>query len=273
LRTTFEARGGEPVQVIHPPHEVALPVVALDELSDPMKDAERIGALDASLPFDLERGPLLRATLLRLGNEDHILLLTVHHIAWDGWSLNVFIHELSALYKADTLPELPVQYADYSVWQRRRLEGDGLERHLDYWRERLAGAPATLDLPTDRPLPSFQTGRGASERLEIDTRTVAAVRGLARREGSSVFMTLLAAFTAVLGRCARQLDVVVGTPTANRDRTELEPLLGFFANNLVLRVDTAAGATFRELLARVREVPLGAYSHQEVPFEKLVEVL
>ncbi len=273
LRTTFAAKDGEPVQVIHPPREAELPVVSLSGFDDPMREAERIGALDAQTPFDLEREPLLRATLLRLGPDDHILLVTVHHIVWDGWSLNVFIRELSALYRGRPLPGLAVQYADYSDWQRRRLQGESLERHLSYWKERLAGAPAALDLPTDRPRPPFQTWRGASERLEIDARTTAAVRELARREGSSVFMTLLAAFAAVLARCARQLDVVVGTPTANRERVELETLLGFFANSLVLRVDFSAEATFRGLLARVREVTLGAYSHQEVPFEKLVEAL
>ncbi|MES1244335.1 MAG: amino acid adenylation domain-containing protein, partial [Acidobacteriota bacterium] len=273
LRTTFTAKDGEPVQVVHPPGEADLPVVDLAGFADPMAEAERIGALDAAQPFDLERGPLLRATLLRLGPDDHVLLLTVHHIVWDGWSLNVFIRELSACYRGQALPGLAVQYADYSEWQRRRLQGEGLERHLAYWRERLAGAPAALDLPTDRPRPPFQTWRGASERIAIDARTAAAVRELARREGSSVFMTLLAAFTAVLARCARQLDVVVGTPTANRERVELEPLLGFFANSLVLRVDFPGDATFRNLLARVRGATLGAYSHQEVPFEKLVEAL
>ena len=274
LRTTFAARDGEPVQRIHPPSEVELPLVDLGGLADPLAAAEGIGALDAVRPFDLASGPLLRTTLLRLGPGDHVLLLTVHHIVWDGASLNVFIRELSALYRgAPALAEPAVQYADYSEWQRRRLQGEGLERHLAYWRQRLARAPATLDLPTDRPRPPLPSGRGAGARLEVDAATAAALRAVARREGATVFMTLLAAFTAVLARCARQLDVVVGTPTANRGRPELEPLVGFFANSLVLRVDVAAGATFRQLLARVREVTLGAYSHQEVPFEKLVEAL
>ncbi len=273
-RTTFAARDGEPVQVIHPPYAPELPQVDLAGLADPMREVERASLLDALLPFDLERGPLLRAVLLCLDPEDHVLFLTVHHIIWDGWSLNVFVRELSAFYRgAPAPPELAVQYSDYSEWQRQRLQGEKLERHLAYWRERLAGAPAALDLPTDRPRPPFPTWHGASRRLEIDPATTAAVRALARRDGASVFMTLLAGFTAVLARCARQLDVTVGVPTANRERTELKPLLGFFANNLVLRVDVAADATFHELLARVREVTLGAYSHQEVPFEKLVEAL
>ncbi len=281
LRTTFAAVDGEPVQVVHPPGAVRTPLIDLGGLTpaEGKAEVERIGAGDALQPFDLERGPLLRCTLLRVGGSDHVLLLSVHHIVWDGWSLGVFIRELSALYRATlegrpaALPELAVQYADYAHWQRRWLQGERLERQTAWWCERLAGAPAALELPADRPRPEVQSFRGASERLGIDERVTATLRDLARRERSTPFMALLAAFAALLARHARQDDVVIGTPTANRGRVELEPLIGFFANSLALRVDCDRRATFRELLGRVREVMLEAYSHQEVPFENLVEAL
>ncbi|MCP4662520.1 MAG: amino acid adenylation domain-containing protein, partial [bacterium] len=244
------------------------------------------------------RGPVLRAALVRLGTgtperTEHLLLLTVHHIAFDGWSAGVFLDGLSTLYRAcvapearslddvagrePELPELPVQYADFAVWQRQWLRGEVLERQLAYWREQLAGLPV-LDLPTDRPRPAVQSFRGTSEPLRLPAELGRQLRALGREHGTTLFMTLLAAFQALLGRTSGQADLAVGTPIAGRTQAELEGLLGFFVNTLVLRGDlsgdpSVGGPTYRELLARVRETALGAYAHQDVPFEQLVEAL
>ncbi|MBV9108491.1 MAG: amino acid adenylation domain-containing protein, partial [Gemmatimonadetes bacterium] len=223
--------------------------------------------------------PLFRAALLRLDAADHVLLVGMHHIVSDGWSMGVLYRELSALYAAyreggeSPLAELPVQYADYAVWQREQLAGEVLDRQLSYWRERLAGAPELLELPTDHPRPAVQTHRGASVPVELSPELLERLQALGRSEGATLYMTLLGAFQVLLGKYAGSEDVVVGSPIAGRMRREVEELIGFFVNTLVLRTDLSGDPRFREVLARVRETTLGAYAHQEVPFEKLVAEL
>ncbi len=299
LRTTFGAsrgagggavaaggaaalRGGpRPVQVVNAPVAAApLPVIDLAALPPAEREAEARRLVDAEVarPFDLERDAVLRQSALRLGAADHVLLLVVHHIAADGWSIGVMVREITALYAAAVaarpaaLPPLPVQYADFAVWQRQWLRGEALERQLAYWRRRLAAAPA-LDLPTDRPRPAAQSFRGATRMHAVPAATAAALRETARRGDATLFMLLLAAFQTLLGRYAGRDDVVVGTPIANRTRAEIEPLIGFFVNTLVLRGDLAGDPPFGELLARTRRAALEAYSHQDLPFERLVEEL
>jgi amino acid adenylation domain-containing protein len=287
LRTCFPARDGRPVQEIRAADmaaEIRLPLVDLARLAGPAREAEaaRLAAAAARIRFDLARGPLLRLGLLRLGPREHLLLAVVHHIAADGWSLGVFQRELAALYRTGTeaagpgaaarLPALAVQYADHALWQRAWLAGAELERQLAWWRERLRGVPP-LALPTDRPRPAVSAHRGARRDLTLPDALAAAVAGLARREGVTVFMTLLGAFAAVLGRHAGQEDFAIGYPVAGRNRLEIEPLIGFFANTLVLRADLASDPTGRTLLGHCREAALGAYAHQDLPFEKLVEEL
>jgi amino acid adenylation domain-containing protein len=245
----------------------------------PTAAAQRRIAAESARPFDLARGPLIRALLLRLSDAEHTLLLTIHHIAADGWSLSVFCRELTALYNADVagqpapLAELPIQYVDFTVWQREGLQGAALERHLAYWREQLTGAPATLELPTDRRRPPVQGHQGAAHTVQLPLTLLTALHALSRRESSTLFMTLLAAFYVLLYRYSGQTDLVVGTAIANRTRPETDPLIGFFVNSLALRADLTGNPPFRELLGRVREVALGAYEHQDMPFEKLVAEL
>ncbi|HJT58683.1 MAG TPA: amino acid adenylation domain-containing protein, partial [Ktedonobacteraceae bacterium] len=229
-------------------------------------------------PFDLSRDRLLRVRLLRLGDEEYLLLLCIHHIVSDGWSNEVFLHELCTLYnafaqgKTSPLPDLPIQYADFACWQRQQLQGEMLDAQVDYWRDRLSeGTP--LELPTDRSRPPVQTFRGTTQALLLPASLKEGLKQLSQREGVTLFMTLLAAFQLLLARYSGQTDVSVGTPIANRTRTEFEGLIGFFVNTLVLRTDLSGNPSFRQMLTRVREVCLGAYAHQDVPFEKLVEVL
>ncbi|HYH81021.1 MAG TPA: amino acid adenylation domain-containing protein, partial [Longimicrobium sp.] len=281
LRTVFREADGSPVQVIAPFGGFALPV---EDLSGP-GEADREAALrrrageEAGWAFDLTAGPLFRAALLRLGEEDHVLLLSMHHIVSDGWSMGVLYRELSALYAAyregrtSPLPELGVQYADYAVWQREQLEGDALDRQLAYWRERLAGAPELLELPTDHPRPPVQTYRGAHERIELPGELVERLQALGRSEGATLYMVVLGAFQVLLSKYGGSEDVVVGSPIAGRTRKEVEELIGFFVNTLVLRTDLGGDPSFREVVRRAREATLGAYEHQEVPFERLVEEL
>jgi amino acid adenylation domain-containing protein len=281
LRTTFAVREGEPVQVIAPVLEIPLPVIDLESVlaSERQEQVARVAAEEARRPFDLARGPLLRTVLLRLGPAEHVLLLTMHHIASDGWSMGVFFRELTALYeafaagRASPLPELPVQYADFAVWQRRWLQGEVLEQHLSYWQEQLRGAPEVLELPADRPRPPVQTFGGAIHSFNLGRPLTEGLEAFSQRQRVTLFMTLLAGFKALLFRYTGQADLVVGTPIANRTRAELEGLIGFFVNTLVLRTDLSGDPTFLELLGRVREVTLGAYAHQDLPFEKLVEEL
>ena len=278
LRTTFAFDYGQPRQVVHPPARRELPVTDLTHLTAAvrMDHAQHIAEEEARLPFDLEHAPPLRVRLLRLDAHEHVLLLTKHHIASDGWSLDVLIREVGCLYPsfsrgdASPLPELPIQYADYALWERERLQSEELDQHLAYWREQLAGAPPVLELPADRPRPPAQSFRGAQHAFVLSPELTARLKQLSRREGVTLFMTLLAAFKVLLQRYTRRDDIVVGSPFAGRGTAETDGLIGFFVNTVVLRTSLAGDPTFRELLARVRVVALGAYAHQELPFEKLV---
>ncbi|RKG69098.1 amino acid adenylation domain-containing protein, partial [Corallococcus exercitus] len=281
LRTTFREHQGQATQSIHPPGTWTLPLHDLSALPEARREAEarRLVTEDARQPFQLEEGPLLRTALVRLGVEDHLLLVTMHHIVSDGWSMGVLVRELVALYEAfsagrsPSLVPLPIQYADFAAWQRQWLQGETLDAHLGYWKQQLAGAPAALELPTDRPRPPVQSHRGAKVDVRIPGEVAHALKALAGREGATPFMVLLAAFQVLLSRYAAQDDVSVGTPIAGRTQAETESLIGFFVNTLVLRAHVEPRATFRQLLAQVRGKTLTAYEHQHVPFEKLVEAL
>ncbi|HLM46854.1 MAG TPA: condensation domain-containing protein, partial [Myxococcaceae bacterium] len=281
LRTRFPEVRGAPVQVILPFAGFALPVEDLSRFAPDAREPQMARRLrqEAARPFDLAAGPLLRARLLRLGSEEHVLLLCMHHIVSDGWSMDLLWRELWVLYGAyvqgeeSPLPELAVQYADYAAWQREQLRGEALEGRLGYWRQRLAGAPALLELPTDRARPAVQTHRGAQERLEVGVEVVERLRALGRREGATLYMVLLGAFQVLLSKYSGSEDIVVGSPVAGRTRKEVEELIGFFVNTLVLRTDVGGDPSFREVLGRVREGTLEAYEHQEVPFERVVEAL
>ncbi|MFP5285931.1 MAG: condensation domain-containing protein, partial [Thermoanaerobaculia bacterium] len=280
LRTTFGSAEGTPFQRIGPPVPVPLPLIDLGglEASAARHEAGRLETDEYRLPFDLARGPLLRARLVRERPEDWTLLLTLHHIVSDGWSMGLLGRELGALYRAfaagepSPLPPLPVQYADYAAWQRGWLAGEVLERQTAYWREKLGGVPP-LDLPTDRPRPAVQTFRGASVSHPLGPDLAGSLSALARREGATLFMVLLAGFQVLLSRLAGQEDFAVGAPVAGRGRTEIEGLVGVFLNNLALRANLSGDPTVRELLARVRSTALEAYTHQDVPFERLLEDL
>ncbi|MFD4562550.1 condensation domain-containing protein, partial [Streptomyces sp. NPDC058469] len=279
LRTRLVADGeGVPRQVIDAPAPFVLPVVDVSGEPDPRTAVRALAAADAAVPFDLATGPLIRATLLRLAPEEHVLVVAMHHVVFDEWSDQVFHRELMALYEAflagdpDPLPPLEAQYADFAVWQRQWLDGEVLDQQLGYWRERLAGAPE-LDLPTDRPRPPVRSSVGGSVRFVVPGGVAEALRGLSRECGVSMFMTLLSVYAVLLGRYAGSEDVVVGTPVANRNRAETEDLIGFFVNTLVMRADLSGDPSFRDVLGRVRETALGAYAHQDVPFEQLVEAL
>ena len=281
LRTTFTTVDGRPVQVIAPLLTVALPILDLRELPETEREAEvqRLATNEAQRPFDLAQGPLVRATVLRLGENDHVGLLTMHHIVTDGWSAGILIREMAMLYDAfcserpASLPEMPVQYADFAHWQRNWLAGEVLETQLSYWKEQLRGAPPLLELPTDHPRPAIQTFHGAHQSILLAPIVGDRLKALSRQEGVTLFMTMLAAFQVLLQGYTNQDDLVIGTPIANRNRLETEGLIGFFVNTLVLRTGLSGNPTFRDLLRRVREVCLGAYAHQDLPFEKLVEEL
>ncbi|HEV7401551.1 MAG TPA: amino acid adenylation domain-containing protein [Chthoniobacteraceae bacterium] len=280
LRVTFQVIDGEPAQVVAPPFELALPTTDLRSLPAAEREARalQLATEEARLPFDLTRGPLIRTSLLQLGDADWIFLLTVHHIVSDGWSNLVFSKELTALYGAlalgrpSPLPELPLQYVDYALWQHDFLQGDRLEQELAWWRERLAGA-GPLQLLTDRPRPPVATYEGATIRLTLPAALCSGLRSLARRSGATLFMTCLAGFQALLHRYSGQEDIVLGIPVAGRDRAEIEDLIGFFVNTVVLRTEVSSDLTFRELLTRVIKASTDAFAHQQVPFEKLVEEL
>src|SRR5438270_1279010 len=281
LRTRFELRDGEPVQVIAPATVFPLPVIDLAGVPAAVRNGEvlRLAHQDSSTSFDLERGPLARALLLRLAGTEHLLLFNMHHVISDGWSFGVLFGELSALYDAfaagqpSPLPELPIQYADFAAWQREWLQGAALQEQVTYWRQRLQGAAPSLELPTDRARPPVQSHRGDQADLAIAGELAAGLRELSRRQQTTLFMTMLAAFKVLLHRWAGQEDVVVGSPSAGRQRVETERLIGFFLNTLVLRTDLGGNPGFLELLARVREGVLGAYRYQELPFERLLEEL
>jgi amino acid adenylation domain-containing protein len=280
LRTTFPSVDGRPWQVIGPPAAVELGLTDLSGLPAGQRGAEltRVATTQARRPFALDQGPLLRTHLVRLGETSHVLVLTVHHIVYDGWSSGVFLRELGALYDQFTtgaeagLAEPALQYADYALWQREQLTGDRLAQLLEYWTATLADAP-TLELPTDRPRPAVQSFAGTNESLEIPGPLAGALRELSRAHGATLFMTLLAGYAVLLSRYSGQDDIVVGTPAANRTRTELEPVIGYFVTMLALRIDLSGDPSFLELLDRVRQATMGAYVHQDLPFTTLVDAL
>ena len=281
LRTRFTMSGGQPVQVIAASLTIPLPVTDLARLAKNERDqkAAQLAAEEARQSFNLGAGPLLRANLLRFSPDEHVLLLNIHHIASDETSRDIVVRELVALYEAYSqgkptpLPELKIQYADYAAWQRDWLQGGSLEIELAHWRERLQGAPGVLELPADHPRPAQQSFRGANESAELDPAVASALKSLSQRAGTTLFMTLLAAFKALLSRYTGQEDIVVGAPFTNRQRTEVEGLIGFFVNTLPLRTDLSGDLTFWQLLQRVKATALDAYDHRELPFEKLVEEL
>jgi non-ribosomal peptide synthetase component F len=278
LRTTLTTAEGEWVQVVNAPSALRLDVEDLRGAQEAGAEALRRAAEEARRPFDLSAAPPLRLRLLRLAEDEHVILLTMHHIAGDGWSLGVLIREFGALYNAfaagepSPLAELEIQYGDFVVWQRQWLRGETLDRQLDYWRRQLADLP-TLRLPTDRPRPAAQGFHGASLSRPLPAGMADALREFNRGEDVTLFMTLSAAFDVLLHYYSGQDEIVVGTDISNRTRLETEGLIGFFTNQLVLRTDVSGDPSFRELLGRVREVTLGAYAHQDLPFEMLVKEL
>ena len=279
LRTSFVEIDGNPVQVIAGAQPFTLDLIDLSYLDADARwfELRRRAQAEVLQPFDLNQAPLMRVKLLRLDDEEHALLYTMHHLISDGWSSSVLMSEVVALYTAfindepSPLPDPRIQYADFAVWQRRCLEGAGLEVHLDYWRRQLADAPEELALPTTRTRPRVQTFRSETLPLSFSESTTEALKALSRREGTTLFMTLLAAFQTLLNRYTGQDDIIVGSPVANRNRQEIEHLIGFFINTLVLRTNLAGNPSFNELMRRVRDVTLEAYTHQDLPFEKLVQ--
>ena len=281
LRTTFRVLDGQPVQIIAPNLTLTMPVVDLCKLSEAeqKKESYRLATEQNQCPFDLVQGPLLRWKLLLQSQNNYVLLITIHHTIYDIWSLGVIIQELSDLYQAfstgkpASLPKLPIQYADFAVWQRQQLQGEKLKSQLSYWKQQLDKAPPLLQLPTDRPRPSVQTYRGAKQSFLLPKGLTQALKALGKKVEATLFMILLAAFKVLLYRYTGQEDIIVGSPIANRTQAEIEGLIGVFVNTLVLRTALSGDPTFEELLGRVREVMIGAYDNQDLPFEKLVAEL
>ncbi|MCX5387046.1 non-ribosomal peptide synthetase [Streptomyces sp. NBC_00083] len=275
LRTTFHAEDGRAEQIVHDRVTVTLALTDLSALADDARESALAGLTEqeSRRPFDLGAGPLLRAALVRLADDEHLLLLAIHHIVADGWSLDILVREMAHHYRAEAaeLPELPVQYADFALWQHERVSGDALESQLAHWRERLAGAPSIVDLPTDRPRTAQQSFAGACFPWRLEGDLAARLTALAREHDATLYMALLAGFMAVAQRWSGQSDLVVGSPVANRNHPQTEGLIGFFVNMLPLRADLGGNPTFTELLGRVRESALAAYAHQNVPFERIVE--
>ncbi|MEH2290131.1 amino acid adenylation domain-containing protein [Nostoc sp.] len=281
LRTTFATIEEKPVQVIIPNLKLCLPTISLEELSKVEQESEikKLVIQEIQQPFNLSQAPLLRATLLRVNELEHILIFTMHHVISDGWSMGVLIKEVAALYEAFStgklypLSELPIQYVDFAAWQQQLLQGDILQSQISYWKNQLEDAPQLLELPTDYPRPAVGSFRGATYSFELSYDLSVALNKLSQQCGSTLFMTLLAAFQILLWRYTGSEDIIIGSPVANRNRTELEGLIGFFVNTIVLRTDLADNPSFEELLNRVRKVALAAYAHQDLPFEQLVEEL
>ena len=281
LRTTFIATDGQPLQVIHPPTQISLATTDLSHLEAADRDAEvqRLALEEAVRTFDLAHGPVFRAQLLRTAPEEHILLVVLHHIVGDRWSAGILAEEMEALYAAyvlgqhSPLPDPSVQYADFSIWQRDWLQGNELDRQATYWKQQFAGAPALLEFPTDHPRPALLGHRGRTQTALLSADLVAKLTALSQTEGVTLFMTLLAGLQTLMSRYSNQTDIVVGSPIAGRNTTEVEQLIGFFVNTLALRSDLSGNPAFRDLLTRVKQTTLGAYSHQDIPFEKLVEEL
>jgi amino acid adenylation domain-containing protein len=281
LRTSFPLIDGELVQVISPPSQLTIPIVDLHRLSRPEQEMVGNTLADAefSRPFDVEAGPLARVVLIKHSAEEHTIICTLHHLISDGWSKGVLVKEISTLYEAfcraeqSPLPELPIQYVDFAAWQRQQLQGEALEQELAYWKENLADAPPLLQLATDRPRPPVQTYHGAVEPFVLSRELTDQLKTLTSQQGVTLFMTLLAAFQTLLYRYTSQEDIVVGTSVANRERPEIEGLIGFFVNMVPLRAICSGNPKFHELLAQVRESTFKAYAHQGVPFDKLVQEL
>jgi amino acid adenylation domain-containing protein len=279
LRTTFDVIEGHASQIVSPTRHIPLVQEDLRNTPDPEAAARAVANQEAGTPLNLKTGPLIRTRLLRLGEKLYVLLITTHHISFDGWSRRILVGELDALYSAycngrpSPLAELPLQYADYAVWQQSYLEGERLANLLSYWKQQLTDAPTTVDLPTDHPRPAVQSYRGASQSMLFPKALADEVVRASQQHGVTTFMTLLAAFNLLLARYSGRDDILVGTVIANRNRAELEGLIGLFANTLPLRTRLDGDPTFLELLGRVKETALGAYAHQEMPFERLVEEL
>ncbi|MFP2934407.1 condensation domain-containing protein, partial [Pyxidicoccus sp. 3LG] len=281
LRTSFKSVENTPVQIVSDAPVSLLQLIDLSTLPGDAREAEalRLAEQEARKAFDLANGPLLRASLLRLGEREHVLLLNMHHIVSDGWSMGVLVREVSALYeglrqgRTVSLPELPVQYADFAVWQRNWLRGEALEAQRAWWHKHLAGAPAALELPTDFPRPAVQSFRGAAVAVHLSSSVSNALKSLCQKEGVTPFMALLATWQLLLSRYSGQDDITVGSPIAGRRVAELEGLIGFFVNTLALRTRLEDNPSFRQVLTRVKETTLGAFAHQDIPFEKLVEEL
>ena len=279
LRTTFVTIDGEPVQVIASQANLPLPLVDLEDIPGSRVEAQSLAYQEAQRPFDLATGPLVRATIVRLDEGDHLVLFTMHHIISDGWSMRVLVDEVATLYESfsgygcSALTELPIQYADYALWQRRWLQGEVIEAELSYWKGQLHNLPPALDLPMDRPRPAARSFQGAREPLAVSRAVTDSLKAISRQEGVTLFMAVLAAFKALLNRYTNQTDIVVGTPIAGRSHLEAEQLIGLFVNTLVLKTDLSGRPSYRELLRQVRSTVLDAHAHQEVPFEKLVDAL
>ena len=281
LRTTFVLLGEEPVQQIASVEESHFVLLQQDLRGQDAVEAElrRVAELEARTPFDLAHGPLIRGRLIRVSEDEHVLLITMHHIVSDGWSMGIFLRELSTLYSAfmrgedDPLPELAFQYADYAVWQREWMAGEVLREQAEYWKSTLDGAPVLLELPTDHPRPAQMNYAGAVAGLVLEKELTTALKALSKRHGTTLYMTLLTAWAVLLARLSGQQDIVVGTPVANRGRVEIEPLIGFFVNTLALRIDLTGSPTVGEMLGRVRAQALSAQQHQDIPFEQVVEIL
>ncbi|WP_456061841.1 condensation domain-containing protein, partial [Burkholderia alba] len=280
LRSRFVTVDGQPeVRLLAPDSGLPLARHDLRGLPDAQAQLARLSTEEAAAPFDLAHGPLIRARLIRLAQQDYVFLLTQHHIVSDGWSFGVLLPELSTLYRAardgqaDPLPPLDIQYPDYAAWQRQWLTEDHLHAQSDYWRTTLADAPVRIDLPTDRPRPAQQSFDGAHVPLRFDAELTRSLKRLSQQHGATLFMTVLAAWGTVLSRLSGQHDLVIGTPSANRGRQEVEPLIGFFVNTLALRLDLSEAPNTAQLLDRVRRVALGAQDHQDLPFEQVVEIV
>ncbi|MCC6698260.1 MAG: amino acid adenylation domain-containing protein [Candidatus Hydrogenedentes bacterium] len=281
LRTVFVSDSGELYQRILDPYPFTLTATSIENLPQEMREVAALRSVseDSTVPFDLEKGPILRARLYRLSSDDHVLAVMIHHIASDAWSMGVLVREVCRLYEANAsgasaqLPVLPIQYADFAVWQRDWLQGEALEQQLDYWRQHLSGAPAALDLPADRPRPAIRSFQGARASLALPQELLDAAKDLARATNTTLFMVLMALYKVLLYRYTGQTDVVVGTPIANRNRREVEGLIGFFVNTLAMRTRFKQNSTYRDVLAAVRESALAAYAHQDLPFDRLVAEL
>ncbi len=281
LRTTFEMREGQPVQVVAPATTISISTIDLQTLSPMEREPEmqRQATMEVRQPFDLTHGPVMRAALLCLAAEDHVFVLTVHHTVFDGWSAEIFWREFAALYQGyctgqpTQLPALSIQYVDFAAWQQQRLQSEHLDAQLAYWRQQLQGHLPILSLPTDRPHPPIRTDRGTRQRFRCTPSLTMTLKTWSQQHGVTLFMLLLTAFKALLYRYTGETDLLVGTPVASRLQTETESLIGCFVNTLVLRTDLSGNPRFREAVERVRTVALNAYAHQELPFARLVQAL